>query len=99
MRKSNLLLALAAATVAFAATATLRAGDETAPKSASGGSGPKVDEKLASFQKGDENVAGTLSAIGSDTMINIVTVWGEEFARFYPEAKVRVEVKIGKEPV
>ncbi|MEX0876829.1 MAG: PstS family phosphate ABC transporter substrate-binding protein [Phycisphaerales bacterium] len=38
-------------------------------------------------------VSGTITSIGSDTMNNLMTLWGEEFSRFYPSAKVSVEGK------
>ncbi|MGV6813808.1 MAG: PstS family phosphate ABC transporter substrate-binding protein [Phycisphaerales bacterium] len=38
-------------------------------------------------------VSGTITSIGSDTMNNLMTLWGEEFSGFYPSVKVSVEGK------
>ncbi|MEM1329613.1 MAG: phosphate ABC transporter substrate-binding protein [Planctomycetota bacterium] len=38
-------------------------------------------------------VSGTVTSMGSDTMNNLMTAWGDEFARFYPAVKVEVQGK------
>jgi phosphate transport system substrate-binding protein len=38
-------------------------------------------------------VSGTITSIGSDTMNNLMTLWGEEFSNFYPSVKTSVEGK------
>ena len=38
-------------------------------------------------------VSGTITSIGSDTMNNLMTLWGEEFSGFYPSVKTSVEGK------
>ena len=38
-------------------------------------------------------VSGTITSIGSDTMNNLMTLWGEEFSKFYPSVKTSVEGK------
>ncbi len=38
-------------------------------------------------------VSGTITSIGSDTMNNLMTLWGEEFGNFYPSVKTSVEGK------
>ncbi len=97
MKRSRLFTTLFASVAAFAGTACLEAGDETAASGASPdaaqAAGPKVDAALPSYQKVEESLSGTLNAVGSDTLINIVTNWGEAFQRIYPEAKVQVEGK------
>lgn len=91
------LLALSAATVAaFICSQSLQAGDETVDAKAPDtktSSGQTVDSNLPSYTKVEENLTGTLSAIGSDTMNNIVTNWGEAISRLYPGVKVQVEGK------
>ncbi|HEY3123982.1 MAG TPA: phosphate ABC transporter substrate-binding protein [Thermoanaerobaculia bacterium] len=52
----------------------------------------KVDPKLPSYTKAS-GVSGNLSSVGSDTMNNMVTLWGEAFRRLYPNVKVQVEGK------
>ena len=51
---------------------------------ASGGSG--------AYQK-VSGVSGTLNFIGSDTLNNLMTLWGEAFSRTYPSVKVQGEGK------
>ena len=96
MNRSFKLLALTAATVAaFACSQPSQAGDETteakAPETKS--AGPQLDPALPSYQKVEGNLTGTLNAIGSDTMNNIVTNWGEAISRHYSGVKVQVEGK------
>ena len=43
--------------------------------------------------KATSGVSGTITSIGSDTMNNLMTLWGEEFTKFYPSAKISVEGK------
>jgi phosphate transport system substrate-binding protein len=38
-------------------------------------------------------VSGSLSSTGSDTMNNLMTLWGESFAKMYPNVKIQVEGK------
>ncbi len=38
-------------------------------------------------------VSGNIKSIGSDTMNNLMTLWGEEFKAFYPSTQVEVEGK------
>ena len=56
------------------------------------GQAVKVDGKLPSYAK-TSGVSGNLSSVGSDTMNNMVTLWGEAFRRLYPNVKVQVEGK------
>jgi phosphate transport system substrate-binding protein len=96
MMKLRLIALGSAAAAAFAVSASLRASDEpaTAAKPAdAGGSSQQVDEALPAYKPVDAKLAGTLNAVGSDTMINIVTNWGEAFAKYYPGVKVQVEGK------
>jgi phosphate transport system substrate-binding protein len=92
MRKSMVLFAVAASAAAASAfTASLRAGDDTADAAKSSSS--RLDPALPSYQPVSEKLSGTLSAIGSDTMNNIVTGWAEAFGKYYPDVKVQVEGK------
>ena len=38
-----------------------------------------------------EGIAGNLSSIGSDTLANLMTLWTEEFKRFYPGVNIQVQ--------
>ena len=89
-------LALSALTVAaLACSKPTHAGDETtdAKPAETASAGPRVDKALPPYQKVEGEFSGTLNAVGSDTMINIVTNWGEAFGRIYPGVKVQVEGK------
>jgi phosphate transport system substrate-binding protein len=52
----------------------------------------KVDAAIPAYQK-TSGVSGSLSSIGSDTMNNLMTLWGEAFSRMYPNVKLQVEGK------
>jgi phosphate transport system substrate-binding protein len=52
----------------------------------------EVDAKIAAYQKVG-GVAGNLSAIGSDTLNNVMTMWAESFRNVYPSVQVQVEGK------
>jgi len=52
----------------------------------------KVDPALAAY-KSTGGVSGNLSSIGSDSMNNLMTLWGEGFGKFYPNVKLQIEGK------
>jgi phosphate transport system substrate-binding protein len=52
----------------------------------------KVDPALRPYEK-VSGVSGNLSSIGSDTMNNLMTLWGETFRKLYPNVKLQVEGK------
>ncbi len=52
----------------------------------------KVDPKLPSYKK-VSGISGNLNSIGSDTMNNLMTLWGEAFTRYYPNVRLQVEGK------
>jgi phosphate transport system substrate-binding protein len=52
----------------------------------------KVDPALPPYQR-VSGVSGSLSSIGSDTMNNLMTLWGETFQKAYPNVKIQVEGK------
>ncbi len=45
-----------------------------------------------SYQK-VPGISGNLSAVGSDTLNNLMTMWSEAFAKIYPGVKIQVEGK------
>lgn len=51
-----------------------------------------VDPKLPAYTK-VEGVRGNLSSVGSDTMNNLMTLWGEAFGKLYPGVRIQVEGK------
>jgi phosphate transport system substrate-binding protein len=52
----------------------------------------KVDTALPVYQKAS-GVSGSISSVGSDTMNNLATLWGEGFRKYYPNVKIQVEGK------
>lgn len=52
----------------------------------------KVDTAIKSYEK-VSGVSGKLSSVGSDTLNNLMTLWGEKFSQFYPSVKIQVEGK------
>jgi phosphate transport system substrate-binding protein len=51
-----------------------------------------VEASIPAYQK-TSGVAGNINSVGSDTMNNLMTLWGETFARLYPNVKIQVEGK------
>jgi phosphate transport system substrate-binding protein len=54
--------------------------------------GLKVDSKLSSYAS-TSGVSGTIQSVGSDTMNNLMTLWGEDFRKFYPNVQIEIEGK------
>jgi phosphate transport system substrate-binding protein len=52
----------------------------------------KVDQGLASYES-ISGVSGTIKGVGSDTMNNLMALWGEDFRKFYPNVSIEVEGK------
>lgn len=52
----------------------------------------KVDPRIPVYKK-VSGISGSLNSIGSDTMNNLMTLWGEGFAKYYPNVKLQVEGK------
>lgn len=52
----------------------------------------KVDPTIPPYRK-VSGVSGALNSVGSDTMNNLLTFWGESFQKLYPNIKIQVEGK------
>lgn len=50
----------------------------------------KVDPKLDDYKKAS-GVSGKVSSVGSDTLANLMTLWGEEFKRLYPNVTIQIQ--------
>lgn len=50
----------------------------------------KVDQDLAEYTVAS-GVSGNLSSVGSDTLANLMTLWAEEFKRFYPNVNIQIQ--------
>ena len=51
-----------------------------------------VDATIVPYQK-TSGVSGNINSVGSDTMNNLMTLWGETFQKLYPNVKIQVEGK------
>ena len=49
-----------------------------------------VDPNLPEYERAS-GISGNLSSIGSDTLNNLMTLWAEEFNRFYPNVNVQIQ--------
>jgi phosphate transport system substrate-binding protein len=52
----------------------------------------QVDPTLAAY-RATSGVSGNVSSVGSDTLNNLMTLWAEQFNKFYPNAKIQIEGK------
>jgi phosphate transport system substrate-binding protein len=52
----------------------------------------KVDSAIPKYAA-VSGVSGNISSIGSDTLNNLMTLWAENFNKFYPNAKIQIEGK------
>jgi len=58
--------------------------------SANSWSQPQADDGLGHYAK-VSGVSGTISSVGSDTLANLMTLWAEEFKRFYPNVNMQIQ--------
>ncbi|HEY9033657.1 MAG TPA: phosphate ABC transporter substrate-binding protein PstS family protein [Pseudomonadales bacterium] len=56
----------------------------------SGSSVASVDPALPDYKQ-VSGVSGNVSSIGSDTLNNLMTLWAEEFAKFYPNVNIQIQ--------
>ncbi|MEY6432562.1 phosphate ABC transporter substrate-binding protein PstS family protein [Thioalkalicoccus limnaeus] len=50
----------------------------------------EVDPNLPSYER-VSGISGNLSSVGSDTLNNLMTLWAEEFAKFYPNVNIQIQ--------
>ena len=50
----------------------------------------KVDAELGEYAA-TSGVSGNLSSVGSDTLANLMTLWAEEYKRFYPNVNIQIQ--------
>lgn len=50
----------------------------------------KVDAALPNYEVAS-GVSGNLSSVGSDTLANLMTLWAEEYKRFYPNVNIQIQ--------
>lgn len=58
----------------------------------SAGAQVQVDPALPTYSAA-RGVSGDIKSVGSDTMNNLMTYWGEEFNKFYPSVNFQIEGK------
>ncbi|MGH7818751.1 MAG: PstS family phosphate ABC transporter substrate-binding protein [Candidatus Binatia bacterium] len=56
------------------------------------GGAVQVDPQVPKYAK-VSGISGNLSSVGSDTMNNLMTLWAEGLAKYYPNVRVQVEGK------
>lgn len=49
-----------------------------------------LDSNLAAYQK-SSGISGNISSVGSDTLANLMTLWAEEFKRYYPNVNIQIQ--------
>jgi len=49
-----------------------------------------VDPSLPEYERAS-GVSGNFSSVGSDTLANLMTLWAEEFKRFYPNVNIQIQ--------
>lgn len=49
-----------------------------------------VDPNLPDYERAS-GISGNLNSIGSDTLNNLMTLWAEEFNKFYPNVNVQIQ--------
>ncbi|HHQ69269.1 MAG TPA: PstS family phosphate ABC transporter substrate-binding protein [Halothiobacillaceae bacterium] len=56
----------------------------------SGAAFAEVDPNLPSY-KPVSGISGNATSVGSDTLNNLMTLWAEEFANFYPNVNIQIQ--------
>ena len=49
-----------------------------------------MDDSLSEYTAAS-GVSGNLSSVGSDTLANLMTLWAEEYKRFYPNINIQIQ--------
>lgn len=79
-----------ATTKAAPATKTAPAETKSATKKAGA---VAIDKSLPAYRKSSADVSGTIKSVGSDTMNNLMALWGEGFKKMYPNVQIEIEGK------
>jgi len=53
--------------------------------------GPVYADAELSVYKRSSGVSGNISSVGSDTLANLMTLWAEEYKRFYPNVNIQIQ--------
>lgn len=73
-------------TLSIALASTLALGATNSAMAA----GAKLDPDLPEYERAS-GVSGNLSSVGSDTLANLMTLWAEEYKRFYPNVNIQIQ--------
>jgi phosphate transport system substrate-binding protein len=73
-----------------AATAAPAAPAAPTPAPATAARESRVDSQLPVYTP-VQGVSGNLTSVGSDTLNNLMTLWAEEFKRFYPNVNIQIQ--------
>ncbi|HEY8331811.1 MAG TPA: phosphate ABC transporter substrate-binding protein PstS family protein [Pseudomonas sp.] len=49
-----------------------------------------IDPALPAYQKAS-GVSGNLSSVGSDSLANLMTLWAEDYKKFYPNVNIQIQ--------
>ena len=49
-----------------------------------------IDPALPTYEK-TSGVSGNLSSVGSDSLANLMTLWAEEYKKFYPNVNIQIQ--------
>ncbi len=52
--------------------------------------GAEIAQGIPVYERGS-GVSGNFSSVGSDTLANLMTLWAEEFKRFYPNVNIQIQ--------
>jgi phosphate transport system substrate-binding protein len=50
----------------------------------------EVNQTIPEYER-TSGVSGNLSSVGSDTLANLMTLWAEDFKRFYPNVNIQIQ--------
>ena len=49
-----------------------------------------VDAAIKPYQT-ESGISGNVNSVGSDTLANLMTLWAEQFKRFYPSVNIQIQ--------
>lgn len=52
--------------------------------------GSNLDPRLPTYKR-TSGISGNMSSIGSDTLANLMTLWGEHFKKLYPSVNIQIQ--------
>ncbi|MCG8413692.1 MAG: phosphate ABC transporter substrate-binding protein [Pseudomonadales bacterium] len=52
--------------------------------------GAELENNIPAYEP-VRGISGNLSSVGSDTLANLMILWGEEFSRFYPNVNIQIQ--------